>query len=221
MTARVWAGSNDKMTNPRGGLPRHEPFPMRVGLDVDDVLLNLTDRWLEEYNEQYDDNVFRADITDWEFSRFVKPGVDIYGLLRPSMYNWIEPLAGAAEFVQAIRDRGHTPVYVTACGGAEEIGPVATKAFAFAKRQALIRHGIAKEDETLIPSKDKRDAPVDILIDDRILNVETFRNGLGVLFTQPWNRTSYLPRARSYSDALTFIDRYARHIPLCEDFSSP
>jgi len=202
----------------RGGLISHEPVPLLVGLDVDDVLLNLVDRWLEEYNEQYDDNLFRGSVTDWDFSQFVKPGVDIYHLLRPSMYEHIEPLPDAAKFVQGIRDRGHTPVYVTACGNGDT-PPSLTKAFATAKWEALIRHGIAKDGENLIAGSDKSDAPVDMLVDDRIHNVETFRNGLGVLFTQPWNRNSYLPRARSYEQVLDFIDRYARHTPQCEDFS--
>ena len=194
----------------------HEPKELVVGLDVDDVLLNLVDRWLFEYNEKWDDNLERTDLTEWDFTKFVRPecGKRVYNLLQPEMYQHIDALEGAVEFVQAIRDRGHTPRYITACGDPKRV----TKhtQFAHAKMQRLIELGIRLSPEILVPTRDKSRAPVDILIDDRIENVESFRNGLGILFTQPWNRSSTITRVRSYDDALIIIDRYARHIPLCE-----
>lgn len=198
-----------------GGLLGHEPKELVVGLDVDDVLLDLMTRWLYEYNEKWDDNLDNGDITSWDFYKFVRPecGKRIYNFLQPEMYQHVEPLAGAADFVQAIRDRGHTPRYITACGDSKNRR--LHTAFATAKWDALIRHGIAKDGELLLPGKDKSRAPVDMLIDDRTHNIAEFRNGLGVLFTQPWNRTSHLTRARSFEDALDLIDRYARHCP-CE-----
>ncbi len=180
-----------------------------VGLDVDDVLLALMPRWLHEYNEAYDDNLSTHDITSWDLWTFVKPecGKKVYRLLHPTMYDWVEPEPGAAEFVQAIRDRGHTPRYITACGDPKNTG--LHKHFAMAKWQALIRHGIAKDGELLLPGRDKSRAPVDMLIDDRIENVEGFRNGMGVLFTQPWNDTATGPeRADSFSECLALIDYY-------------
>jgi 5'(3')-deoxyribonucleotidase len=184
-----------------------------VGLDVDDVLLDLMPRWLQEYNEEWDDALHVQDITSWDFYKFVLPacGKRIYNILSPEMYDDVIPLVGARQFVQDIRDRGHTPRYITACGD-----PAKTKlhkAFAAAKWDCLLRHEVAQEGELLLPGRDKSRAPVDMLIDDRIANVESFRNGLGVLFTQPWNRSSHLTRARSFGDALDLIDRYARHCP--------
>lgn len=191
----------------------HEPHELVVGLDVDDVLLNLTDRWLFEYNEKWDDNLERQDLTEWDFTKFVRPecGKRIYNLLSPEMYQHIDALEGAVEFVQDIRDRGHTPRYITACGDEKRV--TRHKEFAEAKMRRLIELGIRKSPEILIPKRDKSRAPVDILLDDRINNVESFRNGLGILFTQPWNRSSVCTRARSYTDALDIIDRYARHCP--------
>ena len=191
----------------------HEPHELVVGLDVDDVLLNLTDRWLFEYNEKWDDNLERQDLTEWDFTKFVKPecGKRVYQFLRPEMYQHIEPLDGAVEFVQAIRDRGHTPRYITACGDPKK--KKQHMAFATAKHSSLIRHGLAQGGEILVPTRDKSRVATDMLIDDRIENVESFRNGLGILFTQPWNRSSVCTRARSYTDALDLIDRYARHCP--------
>ena len=182
-----------------------------VGLDVDDVLLDLVPRWLHEYNEAYDDNLGKHDITAWEFYQFVKPecGKRIYGLLHPTMYDWVEPVPGAAEFVQDIRDRGHTPRYITHCGAAGTSHAL-TRAFATAKWDCLIRHGIAQDGELLLPALDKSRAPVDMLIDDRAKNVTDFRNGMGVVFTQPWNLwlKSDHPRADNFSDWLALIDYY-------------
>ena len=187
---------------------------MVVGLDVDDVLLDLVPRWLEEYNEQYDDNLQKHDITAWEFYQFTKPecGKRIYSLLRPTMYDWVQPIEGAAEFVQDIRDRGHTPRYITACGDPKNTG--LHKHFAMAKWQALIQYGIAQDGELLLPGRDKARAPVDMLIDDRAHNVTEFRNGLGVLFTQPWNLwLKDVTRADSYTEALALIDYYKEEAP--------
>ena len=185
-----------------------------VGLDVDDVLLDLVPRWLEEYNEEYDDNLAAHDITAWEFYQFTKPecGKRIYGFLQPEMYAHVEPIDGAAEFVQAIRDRGHTPRYITACGDPKNLKR--HKAFAHAKWDALIRHGIAQDGELLLPGRDKSRAPVDMLIDDRAKNITEFRNGLGILFTQPWNTwLKDVTRADSYTECLALIDYYKEEGP--------
>lgn len=190
-----------------------------VGLDVDDVLLDLVPRWLHDYNEAYDDNLQKHDITAWEFYQFTKPecGKRIYRLLKPTMYDWVEPIPGAAEFVQDIRDRGHTPRYITACGDPKNHG--LHRAFAVAKWNALIRHGIAREGELLLPGRDKTRAPVDMLIDDRVKNVTEFRNGMGILFTQPWNtwyntdESTWVERADSFTETLALIDYYKEEGP--------
>lgn len=190
-----------------------------VGLDVDDVLLDLVPRWLHEYNEAYDDNLQKHDVTAWEFWKFVKPecGKRIYKLLHPTMYDWVEPVPGAAEFVQAIRDRGHTPRYITACGDPKNLG--LHRAFATAKWQALIQHGIAQDGELLLPGKDKSRAPVDMLVDDRVHNCTEFRNGMGILFAQPWNQWysedehPHVERADNFTEALALIDYYREEGP--------
>jgi len=190
-----------------------------VGLDVDDVLLDLVPRWLEEYNEEWDDNLAPHDFTAWDFWKFVKPecGKRVYQFLQPEMYAHVEPIAGAAEFVQEIRDRGHTPRYITACGDPKKLKQ--HRAFATAKWNALIRHGIAQDGELLLPGRDKSRAPVDMLIDDRVKNITDFRNGMGVLFTQPWNRwyepecQPWVERADSFTEALALIDFYKKEGP--------
>lgn len=185
-----------------------------VGLDVDDVLLDLVPRWLEEYNEAYDDNLAKHDITAWEFWKFAKPGCGkhIYDFLEPKMYEQVEAIEGAAEFTRDIRNRGHTPRYITACGDPKNAKK--HKAFATAKWDALIRLGIAEDSELLIPGRDKSHAPVDMLIDDRVHNVTEFRNGMSVLFSQPWNQWHDTPhRAESFTEALALIDYYREEGP--------
>jgi 5'(3')-deoxyribonucleotidase len=191
-----------------------------VGLDVDDVLLDLTTVWLEEYNREYDDSLDKSRLHTWDLYKYVKPecGKRIYGFLSPGLYDRVQPFPGAVEFVQAIRDMGHEPRYITACGDPKKTAKVA--AFALAKTQCLHRHGIKERSEILIAKRDKSRAPVDMLIDDRIDNVESFRNGLGVLFTQPWNRSSFLTRARHYADCLDLIERYAKHVESPDSYSS-
>lgn len=190
---------------------------MIVGLDVDDVLLDLVPTWLEEYNEEWEDNLAPHDIDTWDFWKHVRPecGKRIYGYLRPEMYLKISPIAGAAQFVQDIRDRGHTPRYITACGD----NKLLSKVFAMAKWQCLARHDICQEGELLLPGKDKTRAPVDMLVDDRVHNCTEFRNGMSILFRQPWNQWynedehTHVERADSFTEALALIDYYREEGP--------
>ena len=41
--------------------------------DVDEVINNLVEKILVEYNKQYNDSLTLNDITDWEVKKFIKP----------------------------------------------------------------------------------------------------------------------------------------------------
>ena len=42
-------------------------------LDVDDVVLNLVPNWLKLYNRDFNDNLTKEQITEWNITKFIKP----------------------------------------------------------------------------------------------------------------------------------------------------
>jgi 5'-nucleotidase len=68
--------------------------------DLDGICCNLMKKWLAVYNRDYDDNLTEADITSWEWDKFVKPacGKRIYHYLnRPGFFADLEPIEGCIE----------------------------------------------------------------------------------------------------------------------------
>jgi 5'-nucleotidase len=155
---------------------------MRVGLDVDEVLLRLHELWISLYNEDYDDSLTVDDIVHWDIHEIVKPecGIKIFNYLQPWMYekDLIQPYPLARMAVGQIRQHGHSIAFVTSCGPNNEM--------AESKEAYLRRHGFMKRGDLFIPGSDKSNAPVDVLVDDHIKNVETF-NGPAVLVNRPHN----------------------------------
>jgi len=189
---------------------------MRVGLDVDDVLLNLVDHWLGLYNKKYHDALIREDITSWKFSQHTVPacGEKIYDFLTPDIYKEVRPFWFASHFVTALRNMGHTPVFVSSCG---PTGGPDEAIIAEAKIDCLRRHYIARNGDEFIPGREKDDAPVDILLDDGLHNVKAFK-GAAIVYDQPWNRDDpdNHPRAHNYVEALRLILRHAETLSLYE-----
>lgn len=42
---------------------------LRVGIDLDDVVFNLLDKWLEFYNLEYNDNIKKSEITEFDLNK--------------------------------------------------------------------------------------------------------------------------------------------------------
>ncbi len=74
--------------------------------------------------------------------------------------------------------------------------------------------GIPKRD--VIFAKRKELVHGDVLIDDKLSNVEAFceaQPGLGIVFDQPWNRGSSHVRAKSYAEALRLVREVVMQSP--------
>jgi 5'(3')-deoxyribonucleotidase len=131
-----------------------------IGLDVDEVLLQLHDAWLKPYNEDFNDSLTAADIVHWDIHEIVKQecGAKIFHYLTPSLYalDFVQPYPEALAAVELIRSKGHSIAFVTSCGPKNED--------AEAKEAYLTRHGFRKPEDLFIPGRDKSNAPVDILV---------------------------------------------------------
>jgi len=154
---------------------------MIVGVDVDDVALDLMGEWLRRYNADHNDFLTKNDIKTWDIFNHVKCGHKIYDYLKHSdLYDNIQPVEGAVEAIKALRDIGDRIVYVTSCVR----GPMFD-----AKWGALIRNGLLSENRVendYIGATDKTLIKVDVMIDDKPETIKAI--GMrGKLFKRPWN----------------------------------
>ena len=153
-------------------------YKRTVAVDCDDVILNLIESWLSSYNRKFDDNLKEESITEWKISDFVKPEAKsaIYDFVhKPRVFSKAKPVEGALEAVNYMREHNSRIIYVTAND------PMNVK-FGWLKD-----HGFIEDKDDLVVASDKSLIIADMIIDDNFDNVHYF-NGLGMLFTKPWNK---------------------------------
>lgn len=89
---------------------------MTILVDVDNVLEDLNEAWVNAVNKKYGTNVSPNDIVSWDIERFFD------GLSRTQVFSplhdkkfWesIEPIDGAPEYLKKLIDDGHQVVLVT------------------------------------------------------------------------------------------------------------
>jgi Uncharacterized protein conserved in bacteria len=141
---------------------------MRVGLDVDELVAQLHQAWLDSHNRRHGSTYTLQSLPNWD--DYSSPSM--YALLVPSIYERVLPYPGTKSAVESIRRQGHEVIFVTSCGNSTEM--------ALAKEAWLRRWGYLDEVEGLmsghiIATSDKRNASVDVLVDDNMDNVTSFR----------------------------------------------
>jgi 5'(3')-deoxyribonucleotidase len=154
----------------------------RLGIDVDEVVAQLHEAWLARYNEEYGENITPDHIMSWDIHEYCLEGHRIYDFLKPGIYTEVAPVPGAKLALELLRDLGYSITFVTNCGQAHE--------FADEKLGWLKEYGLMDATtDGFISTKEKRLAPVDILIDDYIKHVTEFeRPGrVSMLVTRPHN----------------------------------
>lgn len=146
--------------------------------DVDEVLAQIMPEWLSRYNRDYQDNLQVDQITDWDITKFTKPGSHIYRYLDdPDFYDSIAPGPATAKILTAIRGLGHRAILVTS----------ATPGSMGQKYKWAMRHGLIQSTKDYVETGDKSLICADVLLDDYPGNLINFK-GRGVLFDQPWNQ---------------------------------
>lgn len=167
-----------------------------IGVDVDDVVLNLMDNWLSIYNHDFNDNLKKEQVTDWDVSRFVHP------LAKTRIYEYLEnglifsnskPVEGALNGIHILKSLGYRIIYITATNPSD------------IKFEWLSRNGFIDESDDFVVAKDKSLIRASMLIDDNYDNVSSFL-GIGVLMNQPWNaKFRWSRRIDNWDD---FIGKY-------------
>jgi 5'(3')-deoxyribonucleotidase len=167
-----------------------------VGIDVDDVILELVPAWLKAYNQDFKDNLKLEHITDWNIKKFVKKscGKKIYDYIKsPDIYNEIKPVKDSLWGINALREMGYRVVYIT------------VNNYGNAKYDLLLKYGYMVSGKDFVMAEDKSLIKSEILLDDNYNNIINFC-GEGFLMTKPWNKNfNYAKRVRSWKDFIKKI----------------
>lgn len=190
-----------------------------VAMDVDEVCADLLGTWLRWYNREWGDNLTPDRIRGWALAPQVKPecGDRIYDILKnPALYSDVDPLPGALSAVCYLRSLGIRVVFVSSCVAGSVDAKVAwLQHNGFLPKGSSIRDFIACTDKALIGA--------DVLLDDHILNVESFP-GHAILLNVPHNSEEKCsrPRAMDMMEAVAMIvQRAGIPIPCSEGQTAP
>jgi len=178
---------------------------MKIAIDLDNTINDLMTPWLAWYDEKYDDGLSIDDITDWDITRFVNCGDEIYDFLSiPGSFlnTLIQP--GAASVMEWLNDRFDTYI-VTACTFNGKNGRV------FEEKSTWIQNHLPFINlRQVIFAHDKSVIDADYMIDDGLHNLRNFR-GTGIVFDRPWNRKTLIyriyRRVYNWLDIKWYFDR--------------
>ena len=149
-----------------------------ISFDLDDVLSKFTTSWLDKYNEYYADCLRVEDLKGWEIQRFVKEncGDKIFDiLLEPNFFCNVPPKEGAIETMSFLVK--HYDIYVVTAYSPQTC---------LDKYNWLVKHFPMINPKNLIFCNPKHVINTDYLVDDRPLNIDSFKQ-TGVIFDMPYN----------------------------------
>lgn len=90
---------------------------LRILVDMDEITVDLLTEWIRIYNLEWDDDITREALKDWDFHKFVKPecGKKVYQILqRPGLFDYLPAHKGAVEHITKLVNDGHDVRFATA-----------------------------------------------------------------------------------------------------------
>lgn len=155
---------------------------LTILVDMDDVLENLVECWVDELNKKCGSSLCEEDITDWRIAKFFPSltNEDLFSTLNTAEF-WgkIAPMQNAQGILKKLIDDGHTIRIVTASHYATVPAKI---------KRLLEMYPYLKWEDVIVAS-DKSLIFGDIMIDDGTHNLEVTSCGLAVLFDRPHNRS--------------------------------
>lgn len=166
-----------------------------VLIDMDAIIVALTQKWLGFYNRDHNDTVKVSDLKNWNVSKHVKIGQKINDYLYgPDFFLDVDALEGAIEYVEKIKNLGHNVVIVSSPSwpgnsATDKISWVKKNMPYFNKRDIFLCHH-------------KHMIKGDIFIDDSPDNITLYR--------QHWPNAKIMTIAYPYNEAVKhLVDVYA------------
>lgn len=88
---------------------------LRILVDMDNIIVDMTPKWLEMYNRDHDDNVTIDDLKTWHIVNHVKGGNKIYDYLYAEGFFLNVPAVGGALLrLEELHESGHHVCIVSA-----------------------------------------------------------------------------------------------------------
>ena len=156
---------------------------MLIVLDMDDILTQTNQQWLDWYNRDYGDDRTLEDIKGWNTHYWVRPdcGQEIYKYLNSTgFYRTMKPVDWAIGGVRELFDKGHDVVIATA-------SPINSYT-AVEEKKEWIREYLPEFDLKNFMVCHRKDLlRGQVIFDDGAHNCQDFR-GISVCLNRPWNR---------------------------------
>lgn len=82
---------------------------LRILVDMDNIVVDLTQKWLDQYNKDHNDNVTIDDLKTWHIAHHVKvPQSVMHGYLYSDRFFLdVEPMEGAIEALEELHSMKH------------------------------------------------------------------------------------------------------------------
>lgn len=181
-----------------------------VLIDLDDTMTHLTRAWCRWLNQEHGISVSENDISGWNISEYF-PGLTPKQVFEPvhqdSFWQTVEPMFGAAEYIEKLINEGFD-VYVCT---ASHFDTIKSKF-----ENVLGRYFPFVSWDQIIVTKNKQLVNGDILIDDGIHNLEggTYRK---ILMSAPHNKyydaeANGMKRVKTWDEAYSAVHSYAIEI---------
>lgn len=157
---------------------------MLIGIDVDNVLNNLTECVLKVYNEDSGDNLQLSDITQYGMENFVKEEykADFYKyFLDKRVWKQVEIVKEAVPVIKEWYEQGHEIIFITTTW-AENLPK---------KKSWLSKHFPFLDIQNCLYAVPKKQLiKCDVLIDDCTDNLSGGEY-VPICYSQPWNENNY------------------------------
>jgi 5'-nucleotidase len=165
---------------------------MRIGIDVDDTLNQLSVPWSKWITKHHDPEFSLEKWTDWKLTNVAKGGEDLYKFLSlPGVFFHVPVHKGAPEVTRLLAEQ-HEVYIITAFHhwdhGLKD------------KCQWLSANFPHIPSDHIIFCNKKNLVDVDVLIDDGVHNFDGY-NGFPIMMERHWNRHCDVPtRAKTWWD---------------------
>lgn len=181
---------------------------LTILLDMDDVLNNQNEVWVDTLNHRYGRNVTAEDITGWDM-RLAFPGLndeELYGpAYRGELVQYMMAPEDAVTYTKMWHANGHD-LYVVTSTSVEN---------ADSKTQWLFRNYPWFDRDCFIMCHHKNLIFGDILVDDALHNLKDMKwmganqNCVCICMDKPWNRCSEneFVRAKSFADIDAIVQK--------------
>lgn len=183
-------------------------------VDVDDVVADLSREWISRYNMEYNQNLKKEEIVDWDVSRFVinECGQSVFSYFHmPSLYDCMKQIPDALKYTTRLKGDGHKVIFLSSC----------TIETMEAKAKWLIRNSFVNRDtfESEVIFTKRKDLVVgDFLIDDKPKTLELYKYGTPIRFVQPWNSRTTSTTIRDMPYARTWEQVYSQINFFCKGY---